>query len=284
MSKSLEPDAVVFDVGDEFNIPLSEHVDDVTAAFDPGQPRDSHGRWASTGVGDASFLRITNTLKNAYDAGYVIDDDFSGGQVAVAVDLLTLSDGQRAVRKKLSDFYGMTAQTQIDREVLAAKVANAIGISDVTAQQVSTDEVLLAFIDGKTGIRTAYDVHGVKIADQLELSGAREIGLLDWLIGNMDRKSSNWIVTPDQRVLPIDHGHAWDSIGTNSPFAKRYITGYESQSGELAGPTATEYTSTELATVRAQLNTVRDEFVKAEHVREFDELTQRLTELEAVAV
>jgi hypothetical protein len=64
----------------------------------------------------------------------------------------------------------------------------------------------------------------------------RIIGLFDTLIANADRNGGNWMITKDDRVIPIDHGHAFPSVLTGTgrirpqpialgPFAERLLQG-----------------------------------------------------------
>ncbi|MBW4722441.1 hypothetical protein [Saccharothrix obliqua] len=161
-----------------------------------------------------------------------------------------LSPGKRAVVDLVQDAYGRVAirktfhpdpddRIRADREVAAAAVANAVGITDLEVRRVDDDTVLMTYFEGKTGAELAYatmspedvalldddaatdeqvedpewlarwskadDEYRANLEPWMRAPGAKEIGLIDYLALNIDRNSSNWIVGDDGVVHPIDH-------------------------------------------------------------------------------
>jgi DNA topoisomerase-1 len=169
-------------------------------------------------------------LKSAFDGGVTEGAELGGGHANLSIKRVTLSDGSEAVLKVPQD------AGEHRREVVAGVVQNALGIDGYTAD-VGDGRLLTTFVGGEPGgswtgkgnftgfqIGSGLDVaDGVVVGtgggavdpnflaqkngvDAATLPGGREIGVLDWLIRNRDRHGMNWMVTPEGRVAPIDHG------------------------------------------------------------------------------
>ena len=153
------------------------------------------------------------------------------------VDLVQDADGRVAIRKIFHP--DPDDRIRADREVAAAAVANAVGITDLEVRRVDDDTVLMTYFEGKTGTDLAYatmspedvalldddaatdeqvedpewlarwskadDEYRANLEPWMRAPGAKEIGLFDYLALNIDRNSSNWIVGDDGVVHPIDH-------------------------------------------------------------------------------
>lgn len=155
-----------------------------------------------------------------------------------AVDLVQDADGRVAIRKIFHPD-DRDDMNRADREVAAAAVANAVGITDLEVRRVDPNTVLMTYFEGQTGTELACSTMSPEDAalldddaasyEQIEdpewlarwskadeeyrenlkpwmrAPGAKEIGLFDYLALNIDRNSSNWIVDDDGVVHPIDH-------------------------------------------------------------------------------
>jgi hypothetical protein len=130
-------------------------------------------------------------LLAAYHGGYTVKADLAFGRVLHVI----LSDSTEAVLKK------RLTRAEVDRELLANRVLHALG-GNVTMIQVSARAIVYEYIHGRHG----YDV--TRPSQYGNAEGSRAIALLDWLIGNTDRHSGNWILTSDNRVVPIDQDFA----------------------------------------------------------------------------
>jgi DNA topoisomerase-1 len=154
-------------------------------------------------------------LKQAFEAGHHEGDELTGGRMAQSVKRVTLSDGSQAVLKKL------TSAGEHRREIAAGVVANALGIDDVHAVDVGDGQVLATLVPGQPGGMTS----GV---DALTMPGAKEIGILDFLVRNRDRHELNWLFD-GERIRPIDHGLTfWGTEGSDrdvpfSPFSEYWL-------------------------------------------------------------
>jgi hypothetical protein len=131
-------------------------------------------------------------LKDAFDAGHHEGDELTGGRMALSVKRVTLSDGTQAVLKRPND------AGEHRREIASGVVANALGIDDMHAVDAGDGQLLTTLAPGVPGAM-------VRGPDALTMPGAREIGVLDFLIRNRDRHELNWL-SDGERIRPIDHG------------------------------------------------------------------------------
>jgi DNA topoisomerase-1 len=190
-------------------------------------------------------------LKQAFEAGHHEGDELTGGRMAQSVKRVTLSDGSPAVLKKL------TSAGEHRREIASGVVANALGIDDVHAVGVGDGQVLATLVPGQPGgvwseglpdidayapdtpkdVLTARKTLvesgmrfslAVKSAHVLTMPGAKEIGILDFLVRNRDRHELNWL-SDGERIRPIDHGLTfWGTEGADrdvpySPFSEYWL-------------------------------------------------------------
>ncbi|MCG8920294.1 hypothetical protein L6E12_31445 [Actinokineospora sp. PR83] len=199
------------------------------------------------------------TLADAYRRGHTVEAPLTGGQNSELVQKVRLSDGTEAVYKRvnLSD---SESPEEVTDAYLAGLVAGALGIEGTTAAKLSDSELLSEFVPGLTSVeqrqgveqqavqgltrdpamdpvswvvaqRTAREAAGAEEWQRiLHLRGAREIGLLHHLTGQVDCNGNNIIVN-DDAVVPIDQAYASfqssDStethIALDSPFSQRHL-------------------------------------------------------------
>lgn len=125
------------------------------------------------------------------------------------VELVPFNNGDELVRKT----------GHAEQEQAASMIARALGID--TAPRVyrdSADAGWMDYVAGETPyrafVRLRGDPAGVR-AYQHQLDALTEsddgqrIGLLDHLLANTDRNNGNFILRPDGRLAPIDHGSAF---------------------------------------------------------------------------
>jgi hypothetical protein len=247
----------------------------------------------------------------AFEDGYTVLEQLSGGNAAVSVQKIRLSDGQIGVLKKGSE-------DETEREHKAGVIARAVGL-DYIAERVSATEILTEFVEGRAGIEytaaavAAADTAGLvknalwaaeDAASNAELDRVagfpqgKLVGLLDWLIHNSDRHVLNWIATPklddrgtplgDPEIAPIDHGHAQfvpaEPFIPNSPFAY-WILGLPFGKAYpllgIAEKVTPRVTAAEVAELRAALEAVEGEF--ADRPSWFEHILDKLRVLEATA-
>jgi DNA topoisomerase-1 len=261
-------------------------------------------------------------LKQAFDAGHHAGDDLTGGRSALAVKRVTLSDGTQAVLKTPPD------AGEHRREIASGIVANALGVDDVHVIDAGDGQVLATLVPGEPGgiwserlpaidayapdttdeVRAARQTLvesgmrfslAVKSAHVLTMPGAKEIGVLDFLIRNRDRHELNWM-SDGERIRPIDHGLTF--FGTEgadrdvpySPFSEYWLGLSQKRTPRPAagksntdartvkGPkvkVAPKVSKAYLQGVRTQLEAARSEFTD----EEWDGFDARLQILEQAA-
>lgn len=266
--------------------------DDLRSQFDDwalydnsvdGQPARLTAR---AGVSAMTPRRLIDTaqrrddLKISYDTYHDDTDSFAGGNVAQAVDLVTLADGSRAVRKTTKS----GQEDEARRELLTQRIFNALGVTDVVTTRLDDRSTLTSYVDGKTGSRTIVDAQRGKplpheisnniVAAAVISPGGREIGLVDWLTDNPDRHEGNWIIRGDGSVAGIDHGNVKFALTTyldyktqqprtlapDSPFAQHWVGYRTNKYRELVGKLRPRFTTVELAEIRTNLEALRPEF------------------------
>lgn len=273
----------------------------------PGKhDQKSHGH---PGSGESDVVTTTGSnvprqldeLSNAYAAGFDVDREL-GGNSGSNVELLTLSNGTRVVRKQ--DSTGpYNDEPTADREYLAGRVFNALGGDNVHTARVSEGTIITTFVDGPIGgiaLRNSYSPSdsrdekkrkfAVEQQRQVELPGGKEIGLLDFLINNQDRHGQNWIISND-RVEPIDQGGATyeftrrtdrngveREVAPRSPFATHWLGITGDLSVESMEP---KFTSDELARYRPRLDALRSEFSQGEEAEWYEQVMRRFAVVES---
>lgn len=132
----------------------------------------------------------------------VASEHLGGGASGSEVIRETRSDGSMTLRKKFSED-DMSLEA-VDREVLGAEVAEALGLDNVAVVQVGDDEIVTTFHEGSTGLRLM-ESDGASYTQAFESEDGRRIGMLDYVTTNEDRHDGNWVRTNDGRIAPIDH-------------------------------------------------------------------------------
>lgn len=234
-------------------------------------------------------------MSAAYEKGHTRDGALTGGISASIVEKVKLSDGRTVVHKRQTP-------EETRREYLAGRVANALGVEDITVAQVSDRDILMNFVDGEPGAKRFLAAASGQFGDvkkraaykaeekrQLQLRNAREIGMLDWLTHNDDRHALNWMVSPDgNSVIPIDHGRARfeapliggkQHMVPNSPFITEWIRpDMDRRAFKSADP---QWTDAELAKIRTSLDELKPEFRGPQESEWFDAMMTRFDLLEA---
>lgn len=220
--------------------------------------------------------REVDDLRKAYEGGHTDTEKLGGGNSADLVEKVKLSNGQHAIRK---------VQTARDNraEYLSGRVANALGIKEVTVAQTGDRETVSVFHKGDPGVvqmrkalgtaryeddrRAALDA---EVKRQTRLKNGREIAMLDWVTNNDDRHELNWMVSPDNKtVIPIDHGNA-DFKAINhgltkkpkvpkSPFVEEWIRPNRDDLENFSSADP-QWTPAELKKIRSSIEALSGEF------------------------
>jgi hypothetical protein len=188
---------------------------------------------------------------------------------------IQLSDGTFAYLKHTGMGTG-----EAFNEVMAARLFEAVGVNDLVAVSVKDPRrpneysVLTRELQGQKGETFGGDVNN--------LTNAREISLIDYLIENTDRHDNNWMINGNV-AYPIDHGYAFEENPTSRPLPTdfREITLFNGNFSEpierwvqKANPKNNPlFTREELTNIYTKINELRDNFVthSGEKRRYFDE-------------
>lgn len=268
----------------------------------PGQPRDSHGRFGAGKLGGAEHIAAeiartgrhsgawrrpgdpvgeSRALLAAYQAGHRRIGHLSGG-LSGGVDLIHLSDGSLAVSKSHPD------HDEALGEHLAGVTAAALGIRGVNTAMPDRLTTIAPFLPGVTA-REAAEAAGVTafgddaVAALAGRKNGRETGLLDWLTGQADRNSGNWLVDGDT-IWPVDQSQAYfeDATEWNSPLARHWLSSGLPVRGRppaLKSP----FTPGELAAHREALEELEGEFDARGAADRYGYMMDKFTRLEAAA-
>lgn len=162
-------------------------------------------------------------------------------------EIVTLSDGTKAVWKPHSDAWNSNDRA----EVLAYEVSQKFGFRLVPPTVERT-------IDGRRGSLqlfkasqakkvgkgfTAFDSRATEglTLDRMEL---KKQSLFDYLIDNRDRHQSNWLVSPEGRVVSIDNGNSFTAQGS-------FPVNYEARRGDILDFAGTSEGQQIVARIRA---------------------------------
>jgi hypothetical protein len=131
---------------------------------------------------------------------------------------VNLRNGERAVRKVPRTLNPTRAQAMNDAEQAVSMLGRSLGLDVPAVYRNDATGVWMEFIDHPTVDRelaaTAGDRAAVEdLQDRLALAIDSDqgvvAGLLDMMIGNVDRHIGNWMLTGDEGFALIDHGSAF---------------------------------------------------------------------------
>ena len=205
-----------------------------------------------------------------------------GGQHA-DVDLLTYPGGPQAVRKvfgRRSPGSPAEIKREVDAEILAPTVADAVGLRAPGVVSVDKNGVLMEFIEGETfaerfpGFGYGDQGHWARIALQhSETDDGRMMGLADYLMGNVDRNEGNWMFLPNGRYAAIDHGYAFTGDLPHGFFGDYLRDGFKLRAQVDLNPA-------DLAVIRRRLEALLPRFLGSGRKRWHDDIMRRLGEVE----
>lgn len=197
---------------------------------------DSPGGWLghATGPhpGDWNAGRMTHTQLRQYVGRTDYQETpLAGGNSSFAT-LRTYPDGTVLVHK-----FHTGGEMQQHTEVKASHIGWAVGapVPAVVYDTADPGATLSEYVPGElavTRMPKPADQSGIleyirqerQLAASIE--GGLELGLLDLLIGNTDRHTSNWLIDQDGRAVGIDHANAdigWPTSA--SPFSRQFRDG-----------------------------------------------------------
>lgn len=204
-------------------------------------------------------------LQRTVEGGKVVSENRLAGGVIGDTRIRTYADGTKLVWKKAK------TKHENDAEQLAALTGRALGLNAPRIYRNEENAVNMEFAEGKVAYNApvmSYQVDGVpqRIADTQD---GRMMGLLDLLIDNSDRHNGNWLIRPDGRYVPIDHGYAFagrpgrrlpdprTAKRVRSGFAEHY---YAPPGGRDLTWTHNDLTKGDVVEIRRRLEKLRPDF------------------------
>lgn len=176
-------------------------------------------------------------------SGIVKRNELGGGAMGETSKVETSSGGE-AIEKIHHRAFDTPPRQQADAEQLASVMGQAIGARAPAVYRQDGKTIFMEHVTGKTAGASKWE----RVDEAYDRPEAKWIGLLDMLIGNNDRHDGNWMITPDGRPVPIDHGLGWSederqegaaALFHSGPFAQRWREGkYHMTAGEKAEITA----------------------------------------------
>lgn len=240
----------------------------------PGQhDQTTHGGGRGMRVG-----RLTDKELVEADGQLVKLKELAGGRSVAKVALGRTKDGRQIVRKT-----GISREHE-DKEILVSKLGIALGapVPNVTRRRGGgiVMERAPGEAQGKWGQtpfrRILQPLRREEIRDSLRARGAKELGILDYLSNNTDRRAANFLL--DRRksgneVFGIDHTSSFWPQGRLqkkyplSPFADRYVRGKQ-------------FSADEIRTIRKQVRSVRPYFARRKRLDWYSQVQRRIDSME----
>jgi hypothetical protein len=203
-----------------------------------------------------SHARQVARIVEAYRSGVEIDAARpapKGGAIHVrgSAQFLTAADGTKLFTKEVR------IEREVVNEVLAMRVANAIGIDTNYAANPEPNIVIMKLVEGDLGAsynrRVGADGVMNLINDMENRPDVVRMAILDYLTRNGDRNYGNFIISPDGQVVPIDHGYVtWENPYVNSDFTTELLKRIRAGNSPIS--------SAELLRMRNQIGALKREF------------------------
>ena len=225
-----------------------------------------------TTLTDAALLRERAELSRRMDTPAIPGKSRRLGGENTYTTLETHEDGSLTVHHDYTRQLGGGARfgvRQADAEELGSLVARASGVRTPAMIRTGPRSIEQEYVEGLEGGGPAFRTG--KIVDYEETPDGQRLGLADYLMGNTDRNSGNWLFIPDSptsstgRIVAIDHETAFQPgllAGTNDSFGHHILDleWMEETGGTRLPKTFTMFTRDEIAAVRANLEALAPEF------------------------
>lgn len=168
----------------------------------PSAPPNRPGTPASTRppAGRPETAPTRRPLAESLAAGVTAERSLIDGPLG-KVDLVTLGDGSRVVRKAFDD------EEEAIREHLSALVATAVGAAAPRTHLVDNSTVVMDFMEGTPAVEIVGHALNAP-AEWTDTDDGRLLGLADLLMDNQDRHNENWLIN-NGRIEGIDHGFSY---------------------------------------------------------------------------
>lgn len=165
------------------------------------------------GEGDAYLQHMdarAKAMHKAYNDNYkveVANANEGGGIMNARAEIIRFDNGRRGFVKGISPEgeQGMAQKDLYDSEILANRIAIAIGLEEIAVVGAGDGaNLVMDVIDGELAGNAP---QALKLINNLgDYKNSRIIGLLDYLVLNQDRHMFNWMINKDGQPVPFDHG------------------------------------------------------------------------------
>jgi hypothetical protein len=225
-------------------------------------------------------------LVDAYINGHTVIGGANAGADAERADIIEVSGGKRYFVKGIKaggamNFLGQRVANwdgdqQMKNEVIANRIAQALGIDDIQMAQHVEDNgdrlVIMDLVDGDIALNKPNQAQEIQ-RNMWDYPNAWRIGIMDEIIVNRDRHDGNWMINAKGQPVPIDHGRISFEHGKTpySAFAAKLIRDIENGSAPI--------TTAELMRLKSNLNMLRSEFASMGMTKEFIVMMEKMTSL-----
>lgn len=209
-----------------------------------------------------------------------------GGGAMADVRLLSYPDGSEIVEK----IYGPRSRATVaevrslvDSEVLGAKVFETLGVrAPAVVQAGARGRLVMEYMDGEVGggPYVSLRAHAALEAFMGQSDEGRLFGLADFLIGNTDRNSGNWLLTHDRHFIGIDFGSAFQDRGVLGVQSRSAFTRYLLIPDAYRLAKTVDIAPEDLAIIRRRLEALEPRFAEAKRLTWFRQMMRRLDALE----
>jgi hypothetical protein len=208
-------------------------------------------------------------------------------------DVSLLTHGDRQVVEKVAGRRSGIGKTEVakelDAEELAPMVVESFGVRSAAVIRTAPDKILMEFVEEGTTWAEAHPGYGGIIhpfqAEADALTGSddgRLLGLADYIMGNTDRNSGNFMyrtVHGGREITAIDHGYAFADQGGNHP-PSGFFGDFLLEPGSFSLALKIDVNPADLAIVRRRIEALRPRFVDAKRKAWYDAMIRRLKVLE----
>lgn len=248
--------------------------------FDDELDRRTKANLARLGVGsNPEPVKVEpkrdKTMADHVKSGTRDEKELSQGAMGKTT-MVTFNDGHKAVHKIMADGLIRDGKPQTDAEQLSSLVAQALGVRAPGVHRAGDNEIYMDFVDGLTGADVATTPNFRARRRAIETDEGGRIGIMDWLILNVDRHDGNYLI--DDKGLPtaIDHGLAFnlrqgrsitrtrdDVLGRNEFLLVLGFPRFMDSPASL--PPVPKLTPADIAWLRQRIVGLKDSFTKAGH-------------------
>jgi hypothetical protein len=215
-------------------------------------------------------------LVDAYINGHTVVGRATKGVDAERADIVEVAGGKRYFVKgvgdvKVMNWFGQVlekwdGQRSVNNEVLANRIAQAIGIDDIQmgdhVHENGARVLIMDVVGGDIALNSPNEASHI-LNNMWDYPNAWKMGLLDQIAVNVDRHNGNWMINEHGQPVPIDHGRVMfnNKYSPLSEFASKFM-------GDITDGSA-PVSKAELLRIKSNLNMLRSEFASMGMTKEF---------------